>query len=376
VRTLFVFAVFASACTPGDPGQVRLPSGDYEPRLADDLPLPVDRAAELRNDAFARAQVWREPAQPVSEADFRRNPPGEDSFPPDAELVCKFLLRRSRGQTPKFHCVLPSGEMVKIKYGRRNPEALTEIAATRLLAALGFGADRMFKVARVRCFGCPPYPQARFPWLDALFSRGEDQYVDIAPASVERPFPGKRIAAPGAYGWGFYELDRIDPARGGAPRADVDALRLMAVFLADWDNKPVNQRLVCLPGGEDPGGGCREPFAILQDVGATFGPLALDLEGWRKASVWADPATCRVSMKTLPYHGATFVDVEISEGGRKLLAAGLTQLRDSQIRDLFDAAGIAQYTRGTAADRDPDRWVGAFRAKVREIAERAPCPMP
>jgi hypothetical protein len=374
MRALVVFAVFASACVTRDPAASR--PGDHEPRKEDDaLPLAPDRAAALRNDAFARAKVWRPPAPPVAEVDFRSNPRGADSFPPDAELVCKFLLTRSRGQTPKFHCVLPGGEVIKVKYGRRNPEAFAEVAATRLLSALGFGADRMFRVARVRCFGCPPYPQPHFAWLDSFFS-DPSRYVDIAPASVERPFHGKRIASPGADGWAFYELDHIDPARDGARRAEIDALRLVAVFLADWDNKSANQRLVCLPGGEDPAGGCRQPFAFLQDVGATFGPRAMDLDAWRKVPLWADRATCRVSMKSLPYHGATFADVDLTEGGRKLLASELTQMRDGQVRDLFEGAGFAQYTRGPDTNRDLDGWVGAFRAKVDEIADRPPCPSP
>lgn len=376
MRPLLLAMLLASGCVPREGGPTSLPEADYTPRKDDEaLALPKDRAAELRNDAFARAQVWRPPSQPVGEADFRRNPPGKDSLSPAAELVCKFELRRSHGQTPKFHCVLPGGELIKVKYGHRNPEALTEVAATRLLSALGFGADRMYVVAKVRCFGCPPYPQPRFVWLDALFSR-EDRYVDFAPASVERPFPGKEIAAPGARGWSFYELDRIDPARGGASRAERDALRLMAVFLADWDNKAPNQRLVCLPGGADPGDGCREPFALMQDVGATFGPLALDLEAWRQTPVWADPATCRVSMKSLPYHGATFVDTDISEGGRRLLASELTQLRDEQVRDLFGAAGFTQFEAGPEANRDLDGWVRVFKAKVAEIADRPACPTP
>jgi hypothetical protein len=376
MRAIFVFAVFASACVTGDPGAATLPPGDYKPRKEEEeLPLPSDRAAALRNDAFARTRVWRSPAPPVAEVDFRANPPGEDSFPPQAELVCKFLLRRSRGRTPKFYCVLPGGEVVKVKYGRRNPEAFAEVAAARLLSALGFGADRMYRVARVRCFGCPPYPQPHFPWLDGFFS-DPGRYVDIAPASVERPFPGKRIAAPGADGWAFNELERIDAAQGGAPRAEIDALRLMAVFLADWDNKSANQRLICLPGGEDPAGGCRAPFAFFQDVGATFGPPAIDLDAWRKVPVWADRATCRVSMKSLPYQGATFVDGDLTEGGRKLLASELTQLRDAQIRDLFAGADFAHYSRGSDENRDLDGWVRAFKAKVAEIADRPPCPTP
>jgi hypothetical protein len=376
MRTLFLAALLTSACSRREGGPASLPPGDYEPpHENDELQLPRHRAAELRNDALARARVWREPPLPLTEVDFRANPPGKDSFPPDAELVCKFLLRRSGGVTPKFHCVLPDGEVIKVKYGRRNPEAFAEVAAARLLSALGFGADRMYRVARVRCFGCPPYPEAHFPWFDSFFSR-EGRYVDFAPASVERPFPGKRIESPGADGWAFDELEHIDAARGGARRAEVDALRLIAVFLADWDNKPSNQRLVCLPGGEDAGGGCRSPFALLQDVGATFGPRNVDLESWRRVPIWADPARCRVSMRSLPYQGATFVDVDLTEGGRRLLAAEMAQLRDAQVRDLFDAAGFAQYGRGPDENRDLDGWVGAFKTKVAEIADREPCPAP
>jgi len=366
----------ASACATPEPGPASLPPGDDAPlKEVEELPLPPERAVELRNDAFARARVWQEPAAPVGEADFRRNPPGEDSFPPDAELVCRFVIKYASGRTAKFHCVLPGGELIKVKYGRRNPEPLAEVAATRLLAALGFGADRMYRVARVRCYGCPPYPQPRFPWLEAFFSRA-DKYVDMAPASVERPFPGKKIASPGADGWAWHELDHVDPGRGGGSRAEKDALRLIAVFLADWDNKASNQRLVCLPGGEDKDVGCRKPFAYLQDLGATFGPLAVNLEAWRKVPVWADPAACRVSMKALPYQGATFGDADISEGGRKLLASEMTQLREPQLHDLFDAAGFAQYRRGPDSNRDLEGWVAAFKAKVAEIADRPSCPVP
>ena len=40
---------------------------------------------------------------------------------------------------------------MKVKYGRDNAELYTEVAATRLMAALGFPVDRMFVVAAVRC---------------------------------------------------------------------------------------------------------------------------------------------------------------------------------------------------------------------------------
>jgi hypothetical protein len=54
----------------------------------------------------------------------------------------------------------------------------------------------------------------------------------------------------------------------------------------------------------------------------------------------------------------------------------MTQLRDGQVRDLFEAAGFAQYRRGPDTNRELDGWVGAFKAKVAELADRPPCPTP
>jgi hypothetical protein len=43
-------------------------------------------------------------------------------------------------------------------------------------------------------------------------------------------------------------LPLVDPAKGGATRAELDALRLTAILLGHWDNKASNQRLVCEEG--------------------------------------------------------------------------------------------------------------------------------
>ena len=66
-------------------------------------------------------------------------------------------------------------------------------------------------------------------------------------AAIERKLKGKDIAVNKQEGWKWAELDLVDPAAGGAPRAQRDALKLMAVFLQHTDNKTEQQRLVCLP---------------------------------------------------------------------------------------------------------------------------------
>ena len=379
-----------------------LPASGFEPReRADQLDMPAPEAEALRKDALARAKLWRQPAI----MDLRENPPGPGFFPVDAELICKFHPGKSSGATPKFECVFEGGEVLKVKYGR-NPEIHTEVAATRLLETLGAGADRMYLVKTLRCFGCPddphevlrcissPLEEVRRVCLprygeitpDGAFKMSVDytKYVDFGPVAIERRMAGLAIETKEKQGWGWDELEELQFTGRGATRAERDAFRLLAVFLNNWDNRPDNQRLLCLPGPVRPDGHCPQPFAYMQDVGGTFGRVGaeskeqrkLDVEGWRAVPIWDDPQTCRVSIKSPPLHGATFGEATIAETGRRFLAERLSALSERQIRDLFEGSGFARFEWASPASRDPGQWVNAFADKVRQIAEREPCRTP
>ncbi len=338
-------------------------------------------SSELREKALAAAHVWRPPAVPVAAARLDENPPGPKTLSPTDEVSCRFVTEPVGGLTPKFNCQLADGEIVKVKYGRGNPEVYAEPAATRLLTALGFGADRMYVVGRVRCAGCPPMPYPSLlcfakTGLESVCFAGGLNYareVEFSPAVIERRMEGRKIEGAPDQGWAWHELDRIDPSRGGSRAAEVDAFRLMASFLAHWDNKSENQRLICLPGAERPDGSCELPLALIQDLGATFGPAKLDVVNWRRSPVWKDPSTCLVSMEHLPFQGATFPERRISDDGRRFLLGLLEQLNGSQLRNLFEGVGIARYDAVTAESRDVNAWVTAFQDKVRQIRDAGPC---
>jgi hypothetical protein len=104
---------------------------------------------------------------------------------------------------------------------------------------------------------------------------------------------------------------------------------------------------------------------MIQDVGSEFGPKKVELGNWKSKPVWfGDQAACQVSMKGMPYNGGTFQDIQISEGGRKLLADRLRQLSPKQIETLFTTAGL----------EDVPAWTAAFQDRVRQIVQRPPCP--
>jgi hypothetical protein len=344
-------------------------------------PPPTSRsqptaARHDRLDAIVRAQVWRQPVVPVSRADL------DATLKEGEPQECWFKVTDLGGTTPKFDCALANGEEVRIKYGF-GAESHAEVAATRLLAVLGFGADHVVMVPKLRCFGCPfePYVASKIaevanagPLLSKMLN--ERRQTTFEWVSLERKFEAPAMQTGAEKGWSIAELDLVDASKGGASRAHVDALRLLVMFLAHWDNKARNQRLVCLTPGWSGDGRCPEPFLLLHDVGATFGPRKVNLSNWEQTAIWDDRATCSVAMDDLPHGGATFQRVRIGESGRRFLAGLLAQLTDGQITDLFASARFDKirdpFTRGTSVGD----WVRVFKAKVAEVHAAHPCPQP
>lgn len=340
-------------------------------------PLKSKKVSDAeRIDALTRAAVWMPPPTPINKARL-------DSDPQQPQFIdCTFAVTDVGGTAPKFDCTLDNGERIRVKYGR-TPEIPSEVAVSRLLHALGFGADDVLMVPRLRCYGCPAEPFITMRTLGLagaheLYGKvmNKNSYKDFEWVAVERKHWGRQIETEEIEGWAFFELDLIDEKKGGAPKAHVDALRLLAVMLAHWDNKSENQRLVCLSEKDWPEGGrCSRPFAMLQDVGAAFGPRKVDLPKWEQAPIWGDRASCTATMDGLPYHGATFKPVKITDRGRRHLASLLGQLSDQQISALFAGARFDQAKGLIGFAASPiSEWTRVFKMKVRQIADGPACP--
>jgi hypothetical protein len=306
--------------------------------------------------------------------DLRTGATGSTTFRPNEMVTCDYMEKKLPGTTPKFDCRLGDGETVKVRYGANNGKVEGAVIASRLLWALGFGADRLYPVV-VTCRGC-----SADPWNEGARVRG-DHVFD--PAVIERKPPGQEMKGENNGGWAWPELDLVDPQQGGAPLANRDALKLMAVLLQHTDNKPEQERLLCLPGGWANDGTCAKPFMLMHDVGLTFGHanfLNRDVTGsvnfdlWSKTPMWRDPAAC-VGHMSQSYTG-TLGDPKISEAGRKFLADLLVQLTDQQLHDVFDVARVDRRSRKPTSEEPAARveeWLAAFKHKRDEIVNHR-CP--
>ena len=324
---------------------------------------PSARLAILR-----RAQVW-EPTD-VARMDLRAGPEDPGAFAPEDSVECDFVEVPRSGRSPKFTCAIGGNDKVKVKYGRDNGEVYAEVAATRLLWALGFAADRMYPV-RVICRRCPSH-------LGGLPVQARDTY-EFAIAAIERKLPGGEVALAEREGWTWPELDLVDESAGGAPVAHRDALKLLAAMLQHTDSKSEQQRLLCegAPRKRDHAD-CERPIAMINDLGLTFGRAnelnrgtvgSANFSQWSRTPVWTGATGC-VANIAVSYTG-TLDHPRIGEAGRRFLAALLDQLSDDQLRDLFETARFERRTEGAASQGSPiEAWVDAFKTKRAEIDAR------
>jgi hypothetical protein len=328
---------------------------------------------EERFAMIQRAQVWKPVAVP--EMDLRLGPQGKGALAPNASVTCDYVEGELEGAQPKFDCKLEDGSVVKVKYGMRG-EVQGEVLGTRLLWALGFGADRMYPVI-VTCRGC-----AADPWT-TRHKVAETHVFD--PAVIERKAPGHAIETRKIKGWSWPELNMIDQVQGGAPAEQREALALLATFIQHTDSKPEQQRLVCLSDDavDQEGnrtGHCEKPFMLLNDVGQTFGKAnylnrdnvsSVNFDGWSKTRVWESATSCRGHI-SLSRTG-TLERPKITEAGRSFLAGLLAQLSDQQLHDLFDVARVNLRSAKPGSGKPPatiDEWVAAFKDKRDEIVNR------
>jgi len=320
------------------------------------------------------------------------------------KVICDFKTPGSQmgGKTEKFECLIKEvqsangqvqtrtdnidEEPIKVKFGADDNEVYAEVAATRLMWALGYYADAWYPVT-VECHGCPENPES---------GSGKPDTRTYFPATIVRKYPGHKMYEKGKEeeGWSWDELDKYN----GRPTYERDGLKLLAAFMQHSDNKAQQQRLTCDKVHVDEKTNpytttCGDPVMLVQDVGTTWGSGGLissnteakmNLKNWSNKKVWnkagsdGAPKQCEASLtKSLTAHGG-LENPKISEEGRRFDAGLMCQLTDQQIQDLFRAARAADmpewhnhdgsFKAGATEASVVQQWTDAFKKKREQLA--------
>jgi hypothetical protein len=398
-RTSLLLLILGGAFHRSASAQDPAPKPD-EPKVQKEFHSPKERL-----DVMHSAVLFV--PKPVADSDVMEGPAQKkDQFQLhyNDKVICDFTTPGSKmgGKTPKFECKITrvesvngqvqtltpemDEEPVKVKYGADDNEVYAEIAATRLMWALGYYADAWFPV-RVECHNCPDNP---------ISGSGTVSTRTFDPATIVRKFPWHKMTEAGKpdEGWSWKELDSAN----GRPTSERDGLKLLAAFIVHSDNKPPQQRLVChkvdMDSKTPPSTTCDKSVMLVQDVGASFGggglftsndSAKMNLHEWAGHSLWKSagtdgaPKQCQATLrKSLTAHDG-LSDPVISEEGRRLDAGLMCQLSDHQIEDLFKssrAAEMPQYHNGDGSFKPGvdeasvvRQWVEAFKQKREELAK-------
>jgi hypothetical protein len=281
---------------------------------------------------------------------------------------------------------------LKVKYrSLDSPDLLlerdmnSEVAGTRLLWALHYPADRMYRVRRVHCHRCP-----RDPFNDFV-PETEGQYTTFDEAAVELRYEAGQAEEcqswhRGGWSWGE-ELHRLRYGTGPdsfseEQKKHFDGLVLLSSLVQHASKRPDQNRLVCLRGAIQQFGGafkvCPDTVLMVNDIGSVFGKRQQEsLEYWRAWRVWKNADTCEAALPRMTRDECRIRNYLIGQAGQHFILGLLDQLTDEHLRALLEAADFARFDFTLVppgSPLSPDReeeiiesWIAAFREKVEQV---------
>ena len=364
-------------------------------------------------------------------------------FTPTDTVTCyfrpHFAFLRDRGQTPKFLCWQldgtgafydrtgqkipvddvkvvvrkgPGGEersalfakndsanaqeikadQFKVKYlmppypnnSARDNEVFTEVAAARILWALGFAADHMYSARTANCIGCGSDPFKNN--LKENRASIHDKPVAFNVVAIERLLPMEPIDPGDDETWSWADANALY-ANGWTREQKIafDAYRLALGIVSYHNGLDSQNRLACAEwkaGSEHPRI-CTHPVILVQDLGSTFGKPGTfgnsrgDFSDWQGQRIFANAARCELRY---PLKG----DPTVMKAAQDLLLQRLERLDRDRVKAIFSAARfqimdkkqIDRLRHGSSSGADDavlNEWTDVFFARVAEIRSARNC---
>ena len=277
--------------------------------------------------------LWQDPLD-ISSRDLRFGAGGENHAPQGT--VFKFVKEDLSGTNPKLILTDEAGSKWKIKLGA---EARPEVAASRLVWAVGYFTNENYFLPQVQISGLPAHLHRgrRFISADGGVRNARLQRMD------------KSEEKEGNWKW------KQDPFSG---TRELNGLRVIMALINNWDLKDINNKIVI----EKATG---KQIYFVSDLGASFGPsgIVLGLNKSRgnlkayKSSHFITKVTPQYVNFATPRR-ATLLELanppqymmrlhlrwigrHIPRADAKWMAGLLERLSPAQIRDGFRAAGYS-----------------------------------
>ena len=290
--------------------------------------------------------------------------------------VANVKENKGTGTTPKFYCSAPGvvdedGNQIRYKVkphfkgqarDKRNGEIYGEFLSSRFSKALGFFADDEW-VADVNCPDCEKALNKPFQGTN---------FTPFQPAAgIELPLgKGIDVKCNGKdFGPLAGSLQKL--LQNGAPRDEIDALKLWLGFIDHGDTKSENQKFACLKWKKnaDQTLSCETGQSVyyVSDMVSTFG-FSSASEKKATLAAWKDKDPIKVSGGHCTTTAKSIGDTSISEAGRQLLANGLQKLlaaekTEGTITRVFSAS------RNDERDQPAAAWTAEFERKARTVID-------
>ncbi len=302
---------------------------------AQDRPDPNAVSQPPEKTTSSAPVLWQDPSD-IASRDLRFGEGGENHVPQGT--VFQFVKEDLSGTNPKFIVTDEAGKKWKIKLGA---EAKPEVAASRLVWAVGYFTNENYLV-----------PQLRITGLPAHLHRGR-QFIsadgEVRDARLQRM--DKSEAKEGNWQW---KQDLFTGTR------ELNGLRVLMALINNWDLKDENNKIVIEKAGDAP-----HEIYYVSDLGASFGPSGIvpglsksrgNLTAYQSSRFITKLTPQSVNFAT-PRRAALielanprqfvmrlhlrWIGRNIPRADAKWMAGLLERLSPAQIRDAFRAAGYS-----------------------------------
>jgi hypothetical protein len=300
--------------------------------------------AEVRPTADAPpALLWRDPGA-IAHRDLFWGPGAADRIP---RGPLRFREENTEGTQPKLVVIDADDVVWDLKFGE---EAHAEVAANRIVWALGYLVEEMYFVREGTITGAPD------------LKRADDM---VAPDGSFRNARLKRRDPDIVWtdeGWTFRE----SPFAG---RPEMSGLRILMTMIANWDIRGQRNNRIVEARTRDGG---RERWYIVSDLGATFGRMGGRLSRHSKWNV-ADFLNegfiegIEGDELALDYDGFDGGLDKVPMEHARWFAGLVAQLTHEQLRQAFEAAGATPDEVHAFSGRLAEK-IGELRSAVGERA--------